>query len=70
MGTAASEGFTHVFVGVSWIPGKKKTMSGTALLAQSNDRWAHAMRRAKGIEDHGLGQTVKTYYTRYFPHKN
>lgn len=37
------------------------------LLAQSNDRWAHAMRRAQGIEDKGLGEAVKTYYTRYFP---
>ncbi|GAA5189482.1 hypothetical protein GCM10023346_04130 [Arthrobacter gyeryongensis] len=37
------------------------------LLAESNDRWADAMRRAQGVEDNGLGEAVKTYYTRYFP---
>ncbi|WP_181038499.1 hypothetical protein [Arthrobacter sp. ZGTC131] len=37
------------------------------LMAESNDRWADAMRRAQGIEDNGLGEAVKTYYTRYFP---
>jgi hypothetical protein len=37
------------------------------LMAESHDRWAHAMRRAQGVEDNGLGEAVKTYYTRYFP---
>ena len=37
------------------------------LMAESNDRWAHATRRAQGIEDNGLGEAVKTYFTRYFP---
>ena len=37
------------------------------LMAESNDRWAHAIRRAQGIEDNGLGEAVKGYYTRYFP---
>lgn len=37
------------------------------LMAESNDRWAHAIRRAQGIEDNGLGEAVKTYFTRYFP---
>ncbi|MBT2512418.1 hypothetical protein [Arthrobacter sp. ISL-30] len=37
------------------------------LMAESNDRWADAMRRAQGVEDNGLGEAVKTYYTRYFP---
>ncbi|MEV7135749.1 hypothetical protein AB0N24_23050 [Arthrobacter sp. NPDC093128] len=37
------------------------------LMEESNDRWANAMRRAQGIEDIGLGEAVKTYYTRYFP---
>jgi hypothetical protein len=43
-------------------------MSGIVdLMAESNDRWADAMRRAQGVEDNGLGEAVKTYYTRYFP---
>lgn len=47
---------------------EEEAMSGIDdLLAQSNDRWAHAMRRAQGIEDKGLGEAVKIYYTRYFP---
>lgn len=37
------------------------------LLAESHDRWAKAMKRAQGIEDIGLGQAVKIYYTRYLP---
>lgn len=37
------------------------------LMAESNDRWANARRRAQGVEDNGLGKAVKTYYTRYFP---
>lgn len=36
-------------------------------MAQPNDRWAHAIRRAQGIADNGLGEALKTYYTRYFP---
>lgn len=37
------------------------------LLAESNDRWARAMKKARGVEDLGLGPAVKNYYTRYFP---
>ncbi|MEV7136446.1 hypothetical protein AB0N24_26680 [Arthrobacter sp. NPDC093128] len=37
------------------------------LMAEANDRWADATRRAQGVEDNGLGEAVKTYYTRYFP---
>jgi hypothetical protein len=37
------------------------------LLAESHDRWVRATKRAQGIEDLGLGQAIKTYYTRYFP---
>jgi hypothetical protein len=37
------------------------------LMAGSNDRWAHAARRAQGIADDGLGVALKIYYTRYFP---
>lgn len=64
---------THqqVFIGVLsafCALGKKKAMSGIDdLMAESNDRWAHAIRRAQGIEDNGLGDAVKTYFTRYFP---
>jgi hypothetical protein len=48
--------------------GKKNKMSGIDdLMAESNDRWAHATRRAQGIEDNGLGEAVKTYFARYFP---
>ena len=49
---------THhqVFVGVLALGKKKKTMSGIDdLMAESNDRWAPAIRRAQGIEDNGLG---------------
>lgn len=37
------------------------------LMAESNARWAKAKRRAQGIEDNGLGEALRTYYTRYFP---
>ncbi|MFC9772077.1 MULTISPECIES: hypothetical protein [unclassified Pseudarthrobacter] len=37
------------------------------LMAGSNERWAEAKRRAQGIQDNGLGDALKTYYTRYFP---
>ncbi|PTT59386.1 hypothetical protein [Arthrobacter sp. HMWF013] len=37
------------------------------LMAESNERWTVAMRRAKGVQDNGLGEAIKTYYTRYFP---
>ncbi len=37
------------------------------LMPTSNDRWAKATRRAQGIADLGLGDALKTYYTRYFP---
>lgn len=37
------------------------------LLAESNDWWASAWRRAQGIADHGLGEAVKTYYVFYLP---
>lgn len=37
------------------------------LMAESKDRWDHAARRAQGLADNGLGEAVKTYYTRYFP---
>lgn len=36
------------------------------LLAESEDRWAKAERRAVGVADKGLGQTVKRYFTTYF----
>ena len=46
----------------------EKTMNGLDdLIAESNDRWAHAARRAQGVEDKGLGEALKTYYTWYFP---
>lgn len=37
------------------------------LISESNDRWAEAERRAKGVADHGLGEALKRYYTLYFP---
>ena len=37
------------------------------LMAESNDRWAQATKRAYGLADHGLGDAVKAYYTRFFP---
>ncbi|MFK4298087.1 hypothetical protein ABH924_003245 [Arthrobacter sp. GAS37] len=37
------------------------------LMAESDDRWAQAARRAQGIADNGLGAAVKTYFARYFP---
>jgi hypothetical protein len=36
------------------------------LLAGSDDRWAIAERRAVGVADKGLAQTVKRYFTTYF----
>ncbi len=46
----------------------KKTMSGIDdLLADSNDRWSRARRNADDVEDLGLSQALRTYYTRYFP---
>lgn len=64
--TAVSATRVHV---VSLLgPREEEAMSGIDdLLAQSNDRWAHAVRRAHGIDDKGLGEAVRTYYTRYFP---
>ena len=45
-----------------------KTMSGIDdLMAESNERWTVAMRRAESVQDNGLGEAIKTYYTRYFP---
>jgi len=37
------------------------------LMAESNERWTVAMRRAEGVQDNGLGEAIRTYYTRYFP---
>lgn len=37
------------------------------LMAESNQRWAQAAKRAQGLADHGLGEAVKTYYTRFWP---
>jgi hypothetical protein len=37
------------------------------LMAEANERWSMAARRAQGVADRGLGGAVKTYYTRYFP---
>lgn len=37
------------------------------LLAESNERWSWAMKRAGGVEDLCLGQAVKGYYLHYFP---
>ncbi|MGC7152355.1 hypothetical protein ACJJV6_18220 [Arthrobacter nitrophenolicus] len=37
------------------------------LMEESNERWAYAAKRAQGLSDDGLGEAVKTYYTRYFP---
>jgi hypothetical protein len=43
-------------------------MSGIeGLMAESDERWAHAARRGQGLADDGLGEAVKIYYTRYFP---
>lgn len=54
--------------GLGRILGKKNMMSGPDdLLAASNDRWSRAMRNAKDVEDIGLGQAVRDYYTRGFP---
>lgn len=44
------------------------TMSGIDdLMADPDDRWARATRRAQGIEDNGLSQAVRLYYTSFFP---
>ncbi|UKA59814.1 hypothetical protein [Arthrobacter sp. FW306-2-2C-D06B] len=46
----------------------KKTVSGIDdLMAESNERWTVALRRSEGVQDIGLGEAVRTYYTRYFP---
>lgn len=37
------------------------------LLAESNERWQWAMKRADGVEDVCLGRAVRSYYLRYFP---
>jgi hypothetical protein len=37
------------------------------LMAESNERWAQATKRAHGLADHGLGEAVKVYYTRILP---
>ncbi|MGO4236172.1 hypothetical protein [Pseudarthrobacter sp. YAF2] len=37
------------------------------LMAESNERWTVVMRRVEGVQDNGLGEAIKTYYTRYFP---
>lgn len=43
-------------------------MSGIEdLTAESNERWAQATKRAYGLADHGLGEAVKLYYTRFLP---
>jgi hypothetical protein len=36
-------------------------------MAESNERWAQATKRAQGLADRGLGEAVKTYYTRFWP---
>jgi hypothetical protein len=36
-------------------------------MAESNDRWAQATKRAEGLSDNGLGEAVKNYYTRFVP---
>ena len=30
-------------------------------------RWVTAARRASGVRDNGMGEALRTYYTRYFP---
>jgi hypothetical protein len=37
------------------------------LMAESNDRWASARRRAQGIADHGMGVALKNYFVFYLP---
>ncbi|EMY35725.1 hypothetical protein D477_002718 [Arthrobacter crystallopoietes BAB-32] len=42
-------------------------MSGIdELMAESNERWTKAAKRAQGLADHGLGTAVKLYYTRFW----
>ncbi|WP_299170010.1 hypothetical protein [uncultured Arthrobacter sp.] len=36
------------------------------LMAESNERWTKATRRAQGLADKGLGAAVKAYYTRFW----
>lgn len=36
------------------------------LMAESNERWAQAAKRAQGLADNGLGEAVKAYYTRFW----
>ncbi|QDG88144.1 hypothetical protein [Pseudarthrobacter sp. NIBRBAC000502770] len=37
------------------------------LLAESEDRWARAERRAQGVADKGLGKALTTYFSLYLP---
>lgn len=37
------------------------------LLAESEDRWSRAERRADGVADKGLGKAVRTYFSLYLP---
>ena len=37
------------------------------LMAESNERWTKAAKRAQGLADNGLGAAVKIYYTRFWP---
>ncbi|MBG0739199.1 hypothetical protein IV500_07310 [Paeniglutamicibacter antarcticus] len=37
------------------------------LMAQSNDRWASAARKAQGIADNGMGNALRTYFVLYLP---
>lgn len=37
------------------------------LMAESDDRWDKATRRAQGIADNGLGTAMRIYYVLYFP---
>lgn len=37
------------------------------LLAESEDRWARAERRAQGVTDKGLGKALATYFSLYLP---
>lgn len=44
-----------------------KTVSGIGdLMAESDDRWAKATRRAQGIADNGMGKALRAYYSVYF----
>lgn len=37
------------------------------LMSESDGRWAKAERYARGFADHGMGDALRVYYTRYFP---